>query len=294
MAASAFLQNEFADFEMNTVTANGGESWTRPYMRGRETYIEFSTPAGIAKSNSSTAVGRLAIGISGDTRGVIEELEDRLRRSGIKTESGTRRRRFGNREVDWFKWMAIARPSNESAAGLALDIWAMEYVPTFFDVPEAGKEAPEGPNDVISRERYQSDVYQKRMMRDVRAVESAVTESDFREIEPMLRVAGFRLSRTGTGVVADGEHSDLVFHFVSPESIGLRSIELLLNAPVGQRVERIGNSTLTIDLARPRVGILRPNDSARRLDRPPSPHRRVPINANDSGVGMGRQAAHRS
>jgi hypothetical protein len=37
------------------------------------------------------------------------------------------------------------------------------------------KEAAEGPEDIVSRERYQADTYQQRLMRDVVSAEIGIT-----------------------------------------------------------------------------------------------------------------------
>jgi hypothetical protein len=240
---SAFLR-QFAEVAVNTTTANG-ETYTARYLRGRETYAEFFAVGDSARS--SARVGTFGVAVSGDTPGVVRALEQRLKASGLATSSMMRTRRFGDREVDWFHNLAIRAPDGAAVPPNDLFIWAMEYVPAYFEVPEAAKEAAEGPEDVVSRERYQSDKYQEHMMRDIAAINVAVTRDDFARAEPLLIAAGFRLTRDAAGATADGVEADLSFQFVPRDGIGLRSVEFLLNR-VAPRVqtETIGNSTLTV------------------------------------------------
>jgi hypothetical protein len=121
----------------------------------------------------------------------------------------------------------------------------MEYVPSYLELPESGKEAAEGPHDIISRERYQSDLYREKMMRDVTRVEFNVSRADYDRIEPLIRAAGFEISRSGNRILADGEQTDFVFNITSAR-MGLRKVEFSLNAPAAAHEEIIGKSRLAI------------------------------------------------
>ena len=136
---------------------------------------------------------------------------------------------------------------HENPADRALSIYTMEYVAAYFDEPEARKEPAESPDDAISRERYLDDLYREHVMRDITALEAAVTREDFSRMEPMLRAAAFDLSRSDGRVEARGADVTLSFRFVRRESIGLRRVDFVLNAPVRTaRSEPIGHSTLTV------------------------------------------------
>ena len=239
---SAFLR-EFSSLDVTTVTANDGQRWTGRYMRGRETYAEFFASDDLQPPNP-TVVGAVGIALSGDTAGAIDTVERRLKESAIPTQANVRRRRYGEKEVDWFKYLDI---SDGQPGESALSIYAMEYLPGFFAVPEANKEAAETPADTISRERYIDDGYRDRLMRDITAIEVAVRREDFRRMEPMLRAAGFRLSEGSAGAAADGADVDVEFLFVMPDVIGLRRIDFALNRPVREmRSEVIGKSRLIL------------------------------------------------
>jgi hypothetical protein len=242
--ASAFLR-EFANVSVETVTSNGGETWTGRYLRGRRTYAEI-----FASSDRSapepTMVGAVGIALSGDARGVLAAVEKRLRELAVPAATTVRTRRFGDRDVNWFRSLAMAWP-REKPAERALSIYTMEYSPAYFAAPEARAEPAESRADEISRERYLDDRYREHMMRDITAVEAAVTRHDFSRMEPMLRAAGFELLRSRTGVVARGTDVTVSFQFVSGPSLGLRSVDFVLNAPVrNARSEVIGHSTLVV------------------------------------------------
>lgn len=241
---SPFLR-EFANVVVNTVTANGGETWTGRYLRGRQTYAEFFASSDVS-APEPTMVGAVGIAVSGDTPGVFAAVEERLRQMPAPAATTMRTRRFGDREVNWFRLVEMAWP-RENPADRALSIYAMEYVPAYFDEPEAHKEPAESPEDAMSRERYIDDLYREHAMRDITGLEAAVTRDDFTRMEPMLRAAGFDLSRSDGGVQARGPDVTLSFRFVRRESIGLRRVDFVLNAPVEKaRSEVIGHSTLTV------------------------------------------------
>jgi Family of unknown function (DUF5829) len=236
IATSAVLK-EFADFRVATIQASDA-TWTGRYISGRQTYVEIFSP----DENQRSPAGTVRIAVSGDRPGVIATLQGRLESAGIKAIPEKRRRRFGDRDVDWYRrlgvWGTIRRP---------FIVWAMEYEASFFDQPEAAKEAAEGPDDTISRERYLSDEYKNHSMRDITALDMAVTEQDYQVSEPLLHASGFRLSRTGEGMNADGTDVDFLFRFVTPDQIGLRRIVFILTRPVaGSREEAIGDSALRI------------------------------------------------
>jgi hypothetical protein len=242
--ASNFLKT-FANLVVNTVTASGDRRWTGRYLRGRQTYVELFSVADLVSSGAPARVGASGIGMSGDTVGVLDLLKQRLQLAGNATRTTMSRRRFGAREVDWYRQLDIV--STRAEQNINSSAWAMEYAPGYFDDPDAGKEAAESPADVISRERYLDDGYRDHMMRDVRSVELAVSRDDVTAIEAMLRAAGLRVSRNTTILKARGSEMDFLIRIVPDNEIGLRQIEFVLNAPVRTRhVERVGRSVLTV------------------------------------------------
>ena len=63
-------------------------------------------------------------------------------------------------------------------------MYAMECEATFFDDPEGSKEAAEGGH-------YLRGNTKKHSMRDITALDIAVTEQDYQVSEPLLHASGF-------------------------------------------------------------------------------------------------------
>ena len=240
---SAFLKR-FANLEVRT-TKGTLSTWTGTYLYGRETYVEFFGPGDFQVGGRPAPVGAWGIAISGDRPGHIAELKSRLESVGLKAVVELDTRTFGERTVPWFTALTAVSPHGDSGGrDDVVSAWAMEYAPSYFELPEAAKEPAEGAEDAISRERYQSDLYRQRMMRDVKQVELNVGAKDYARIEPLLTAAGYRMRRSGNRVVADGLETDLVFHLTG--HTGLRRVEFWLNASTAREVHVIGKSRLTV------------------------------------------------
>jgi hypothetical protein len=140
----------------------------------------------------------------------------------------------------------------------SLSVWAMEYLPSFFDDPRSNKEAADFPGD-ISCERYQSDDYKQRLMRDISSVEIAATAEDIAAANTLLVAAGFRVMWTKFGLIARDDDTSIILDSVSPAQIGMRKIEFVLNKPVpAKRTEQLGHSTLTVGPGRLAVWLFEP------------------------------------
>ena len=240
---SAFMKR-FANLEVRT-TKGTVSTWTGTYLYGRQTYAEFFGPGDFQVGGRPAPAGGWGIAVSGDRPGHVAELKSRLESAGQKAVVELDTRTFGERKVPWFTALtAVTRHGDSGGRDDVVSAWAMEYVPSYFELPEAAKEPAEGAADVISRERYQSDLYRQRMMRDVRRVEFDVAAKDYARIEPLLAAAGFRMRRSGMRVVADGQETDLVFHLTG--RMGLRRVEFSLNAPAARDVHVIGRSRLSV------------------------------------------------
>ena len=248
--AEAIRQSEFlrafANVEVRTTTGTR-DTWTGRYLYGRRTYIEFFAPGDFRINEKPAPVGAWGIGLSGDRVGFNNALARRLRAAGHKALLEMDTRKLGGRDVPWFQALtAITAHGDSGALGKTVSVWAMEYLPSYFDLPEAGKEPSEGAHDVISRERYQSDAYRTKMMQDIVEVHFNIGPQDFARIEPLLRAAGYRITRSRGAALADGEETDFRFALTEPNAQGLRQVRFALNAPVRPRVEVIGSSTLVL------------------------------------------------
>ena len=243
IAHSEFLR-AFANLEVRTTTGTRA-TWTGRYLYGRETYLEIFGPADLQLTGGPAPIGAWGIALSGDLPGHVAQLKARIEQSGLKAFEEVETRTFGERKEPWFTALtAISQHGDSGDLNEPVTVWAMEYFPSYFDLPAAAKEPAEHSQDIISRERYQADGYRRGMMRDVTGAEFDLPMSDYQRIEPMLAAAGFRISRTRDGFAADGDQADFVFH-VGGE-MRLRSVSFALNAPQKRHVERIGRSRMTV------------------------------------------------
>jgi hypothetical protein len=236
----------FANLEIRTTTGTRS-TWTGRYLYGKQTYIEFFAPGDFHINDKPAPIGSWGIALSGDAVGFNQVLKRRLEAAGHKALSEVDTRKLGERTVPWFEALtAITKHGDSGALGETVSVWAMEYKPSYFELAEAAKEPAEGSHDVISRERYQPDVYIERMMRDVVLVHLNVGPLDFARIEPLLRAAGYRITRSAGEVLVDGAEADFRFTLTAPDAQGLREVRFALNAPVQRQVETIGSSTLVV------------------------------------------------
>jgi hypothetical protein len=227
----------FGVLEIQTTVANAGETWRGRYLAGRQTYLEFFG----ATDLKDAPVGSTGFAISPDTAGGLAILKTRLVQNGIAhPDSMQRTKQFGTDQVPWFDLVA---PPGETKW---LSVWAMEYLPSYFDDPRTKKEPADFPGD-ISRERYRSDDYTTKLMRDISALEIAATASEIATARPLLVAAGFDITATADGVTARDPNMTIVLTNASDATAGLRQITFTLNQPVTEtHVERIGHSVLTL------------------------------------------------
>jgi hypothetical protein len=242
---SDFLRH-FANVEVRTTTGTRA-TWTGRYLYGRRTYLEFFGPEDFSINDRPASVGTWGIALSGDDAGFNDALKRRLEESGHKALVEMETRKFGKRTVPWFEALtAISEHGDSGDLGETVTVWAMEYQPSYFELPEAAKEPSEGPHDTISRERYQSDAYATRMVRDVVHVHFELGADDFARIEPLFGAAGYRITRSPGEVLAEGRESSLRFSLSPTDAQRLRQVRFALNAPAKRQVETIGRSKLEI------------------------------------------------
>ncbi|MFD3696899.1 DUF5829 family protein [Streptomyces sp. NPDC058646] len=237
---SAYLR-EFANFQVRTTTGSGGETWTGRYLMGRETYLELFGVGDLPGGEGTLGAGGL--GVSAERAGDLATVTRRLRDQGVPEPVAFRQTRdFGDGvPVPWFDAVLTTTEYDAFAA------WGMEYLPEYFADPRSTTEPPGHPGDV-GRERYLSDDYRDRLMRDVTSIRLALTAGDLADTVPLLRAGGFTVRKVpGGGVVAQGGGTTIRLDSVAREEAGLRQVEMSLNRPVAYRhEERIGNSTLTV------------------------------------------------
>lgn len=237
---SAYLR-QFAHFQVRTTTGADGRTWTGRYLMGRETYVELFGVGDLPGQDG--ALGAAGLGVSAERAGDLARVVERLPDHGVpEPVEFLQTRDFGDGvPVPWFD--AVFTGTEYDAFGA----WGMEYRAEYFADPRGGTEPPSGPGDV-GRERYLSDGYRGRLMRDVTAVRIGVTEGDLADALPLLRAGGFAVrTAPGGGVVADDGATEIRLDAVARADAGLRSVGFVLDRPVaGRHVERIGNSTLVV------------------------------------------------
>lgn len=226
----------FGVFEVRTTTANGGETWKGRYLAGRQTYLEMFGPTDLQDAKP----GSTGLAVSPDKAGGVPKITAALKRRGIKPDAGRRTKKFGAEDVPWFDF--VAAPDEPKS----LSVWAMEYLPSYFADSRAAREPADYPGD-ISRERYQSDAYAGRQMRDVSVVEIACPESDIAPALAVLDAGGFDIRKSRDRIEASDGSTTVILDTALPEQAGLRRIVFDLNAPANEaHVERIGRSTLIV------------------------------------------------
>lgn len=237
---SAYLR-DFANFQVRTTTGSGGQTWTGRYLMGRETYLELFGVGDVPGQDGT--LGSTGLGVSTERAGDIARVTERLRDEGVADPIAFRQTRdFGDGvPVPWFD--AVLTTDQYDAFGA----WAMEYLPEYFADPRSNTEPADHPGDV-GRERYLSDDYSGRLMRDVADVRLAVTARDLASTVPLLRAGGFVVRSTADGgVVAKGGGTTIRLDAVPRDRAGLREVVFALNRPVEYRhEERIGHSALVV------------------------------------------------
>ncbi len=229
----------FGVFAVRTTTVDGGESWRGRYLSGKQTYLEFFGPDDLKGPGSGP--GAMGLAISPDRAGGVAAITGALVGQGIAhPDSARRTRQYGSDKIPWFDY--VSTPDEPKS----FSVWAMEYVPSFFDDSRTGKEPAAYPGD-ISRERNQSDDYAQKPMRDVALIEIACPADDFKSASAMFAAGGLGMRKTRDRIEASDGSTTIVLDAVPLERAGLRRIVFDLNAPANEaHVERIGRSTLVV------------------------------------------------
>ena len=209
----------------------------------RNTYVELFGP-GDAAGGDVGGPGSIGIALGSDLQGAVDAFVARADAEVLRLDRSTRRRLFGEDEIDWFE--VAAMPDQPAGTSQTVDVWAMEYVPGYFEHAAANKRAGTGATDVISRLRYNARSYDGALFEDLLAAEFAIDRNVFgARIRPMLVAAGFELEDDLERVQARCVEASLTFDFAA--STGLRALRFRLNADVSpMRGEAIGRSTLSI------------------------------------------------
>ncbi|WOX05555.1 DUF5829 family protein [Microbulbifer pacificus] len=233
---SSFLPG-FIDYEKKTVTANGGVNWTGRYLRGKSTYIELFGSGDV----EGLKPGNVALAFGSDRVGDIHRMARHLRRDGVSFSQDMRRRNFDGKEVDWFYSLGLDVESAD------VSFWVMEYVAGYLDHPAAKKEAAEGPWDLVTRERYNSDAYRGKLVQDITYVAFYVSKQTIQEAMPLFLAAGYGVREADGSTHLLGRDAEIVLFHAEEGKYGLAQLGFVLNRSLAEQyVERIGNSVLNV------------------------------------------------
>lgn len=236
---STYLR-DFSNFSVQTVTG-GGQTWTGRYLLGRETYLEIFGVGDLPGPDGTLGAG--GMGVSVERTGDLATVIQRLRDSGITDPviyHQTLDFRDGTPPIPWFD--AVFTTDQYDAFGA----WGMENRPEYFADPRTRKEPESFPGDV-GRERYLTDKYSDKLMRDITGIRLGVTQRDLDNTVPLLRAGGFVVQALPGGVIAVRGGTTIRFDAVPRAQAGLRHVEFALNQAVSYRhTERLGRSTLVV------------------------------------------------
>lgn len=233
---SAYIR-EFANFEVRTTTGSDGATWTGRYLYGRETYFELFGVGDLPGSPFGTA----GLAVSTEHDGDLATVTGRLPAEGVADPiEFLQTRDFGDGvPVPWFDAVFTTEEYDTFGA------WAMEWRPEYFADPRGNTGPASYPGDV-SNERYLTDGYRDRLMKDVTVIRIAVTSRDLNSTVPLLRAGGFIVRTVPSGVVALRGGTTIRLDAVPLGQVGLRQVEFSLNRPVARHEEQLGQSTLVV------------------------------------------------
>jgi hypothetical protein len=235
------LLAELADFRTSHVVANGGESWTGRYLSMRTTYVEFF---GAGDAADFAGEGSIGLALGGDRPGLVDAFVARAALDDTKVERLARRRGTGAGEIEWF--VGARRPDEPEGTAITVDVWTMEYLSSYMAHPASTKRASLGPDDDVSRARYNDGNYRGAPFADLASVTFDIERERFASrVRPMLVAAGYRLSEREDGVGADGGETGIDFRYAAKPALRALDIRLSRDEPRA-RSESIGRSTLTV------------------------------------------------
>jgi len=240
------LLNAVASVRVTRTTPATGRAWTGRYIDMRTTYVELFGPGDI----DDGPVGSIGLGLGGDTVGEVEAIAERLRKAGASPIVDINHQMLAGRSVDWYHVVVLNDVGGTPSRGPdrpSVSAWAMEYVPSYFDQPEAGKLQSLGPEDLISRRRYNAANYRGAQLADLALVKLAMERDAYLQAKPLLEAANFAVTERSGGVRVVGAEISIDVMFTPATAAGLREIVFHLARPEGdRRTEKLGRSLLVV------------------------------------------------
>lgn len=238
---SDFLR-EFANFEVRT-TSSGNLTWKGRYLYGGQTYIELFGAGDLPGQDAN--FGSTSVAYSAEHDGDLAKVSQRLRDQGYNNlDEFLQQRNFGDGVlVPWFD--GVQFPVADYPYD-AFGAWAMEYREEYFSDPRSKTGPASYPGDT-SRQRYLPDTYKDHQLKDLTGIRFAVTERDLNTQLPLFEAGGLDIRKVPGGAIVKDGLTTIRYDVVPADKVGLKQIQMSLNAPVDDRhEERIGNSTLVV------------------------------------------------
>jgi len=239
LAGSEFLRSELAASEERE-TVRKDISYSGVYFYGEHTYFEFLSP----KEAGSLVAGNTGIAFGIEVPGGTERLAAALREKGVDTFAGPVTRELDGEALAWFRILGV----QQAHAAATLQLFAMEYAPTFLD--EWHADLPPAARGIARRyvlERYAAKIGKPReepLLRNVRVVRLALREDEREQLFEVCRAGGWIVERDGDAWVCDGPGVDLVVRS-SAEPGGVTGFEMELRRPVEREPLQLGKATLS-------------------------------------------------
>jgi hypothetical protein len=244
---SAYMQ-AFSEVTQKTLLSDEGHAHGS-FIAGEENYVELFGPKDLDIDGPTCAPGLLGIGLNTERINGLEPIMHKLHKSSLPFEIRSFHRPMGNRQVDWFRGLALPSSldgSVERSGKPETEIFISEYFPSYLDIPEANKPAAKGKDDIVSLRRYHQNDYYHRLMKNVCGLKLAITSEDWSVFKPMLESSGYKISEHNSGASATGD-IDITLLFVQRENVGVRRIDFILNEGVHDKhIEILGHSRLEV------------------------------------------------
>lgn len=247
VAASPYLR-AFGAFDVRESVGSSEGHYLSMFLFGRQTTLEMFAPGDTDLDHpGADNAGMARLELMTDRAGALDTLKAALRDANVPLEDSTARRRLGEHEVDWFRALerAAVAPAQQGQPSFAVSLG--EFMPAYFDVPEARKASSLGPDDRVSRARYNRREYDSaRPLLDLAGATLAITREDWLSQRALLLADGYRIAERADGASAEGDvRVDVMF--VPREHTGVRRIEFrIARARDAAHEERIGTSRLVV------------------------------------------------
>lgn len=219
IAASDFLNNEFAGFAKRTTKTGEGRTWSGTYLYGERTYLEFFPPGALDTSETC------GIGFGVEESDGIKVVRERLARlAGKPVELTLKTRLRDQHKIPWFYVTGLP-----AVSGATLETWVMEYHPEY--LPTWNPVFPAGA-DPLSRRAYLADRYKPdRLLQEIFGLTVALEEDEGKRLRDQLVALGYAVSPIAGGHLARGAGLEIVFLPATAEASGIIDVRMTLNRP---------------------------------------------------------------